>query len=205
MNRNSLNQRNAFLMKAAQLSRPAQRTLVALLSVALLVVLGTGTAEADKSKPESRPATYLVVTLQNVQVTSYNFDGSPGPSVTLDGVLHLVSQVLVADDGAPVGYTLHTNLSDASASATDGGGSFVAVGASDGIPDDCGESDPCQPSSWTLTFRLVPEKPEAGSENVRRLGLLVDLPLSTQYDPGGTLSSACIVGQNGCGVVGVVR
>lgn len=200
-----MNQRNAFLMKAAQLPRPAQRTLVALLSVALLVVLGTGTAEADKSKPESRPATYLVVTLQNVQVTSYNFDGSPGPSVTLDGVLHLVSQVLVADDGAPVGYTLHTNLSDASASATDGGGSFVAVGASDGIPDDCGESDSCQPSSWILTFRLVPEKPEAGSENVRRLGLLVDLPLSTQYDPGGTLSSACIVGQNGCGVVGVVR
>jgi hypothetical protein len=80
----------------------------------------------------------------------------------------------------------------------------VAVGASDGLTDGCGEIDPCQLSSWTLTFRLVPDKPEAGSENVRRLGLIVDLPISTAYDQDGTLLGACVTGQNGCGVVGVV-
>lgn len=207
MNRDSISRPSAPSNDVAQRWRRLSpyRTVAALLSVALVLTLfGAGSAEAGTSKPKSKPASYLVVTLENVQVSSYNFDGSPGPSVTLDGVLHLVSQVLVADDGLPVGYTLHTNLSDASAVTADGAGSFVAVGASDGLPDECGAVDPCQPSSWTLTFRLVPDKPEAGSENVRRLGLLVDLPISTAYDRDGTLVGACVTGQNGCGMVGVV-
>jgi hypothetical protein len=86
---------------------------------------------------------------------------------------------------------LYSNLSDATALSVDGSASFVAVGASDGIPTEC-EPNTCAPAFWTFTFRLIPQ----GSG--RQPSLLFDLTVSTQYDANGALVDACIVGEEGC-------
>jgi hypothetical protein len=164
----------------------------ALLVAALLTaaMLGAGAAQADKDKPKEQPAESLSLNFAKLQQT-YQAQ-APGPSVVMQGVLHLVSQALLSQDGTPVGFTLHGNLADAFAISADGTQSYVAVGA-DGIPDECSDSEPCLPAFWTLTFRLVPQ----GSGP--RSSLFFDLLVIPQYDAFGTLLSACVVGQDGCG------
>jgi hypothetical protein len=165
----------------------------ALLVVVVLTaaVLGTGVAEADKAKPKPQPAVSESVSLNFQKIETVYRDQTPGPSVVMQGVLHLVSQALLSQDGVPVGFTLHGNLADAFATTIDGAQSYVAVGA-DGIPAECDESQPCVPPFWTLMFRLVP----AGSGP--QPSLLFFLTVNTLYDANGTLVSACVVGQEGC-------
>jgi len=172
-------------------SGKAKALLVAVVLTA--AVLGTGAAEADKAKPKPKPEPAVTETVTLVYgAVEYSYSSeAPGPSVVVQGVLHLVSQALVSQDGTPVGFTLHGNLADAFAVTVDGAQSFVAVGA-DGIPAECGESEACLPAFWTLTFRLVPQ---GGGP---RSSLFFDLTVIPQYDANGTLLSACLVGQEGC-------
>jgi hypothetical protein len=170
-------------------SGKAKALLVAVVLAA--AVLGTGAAEADKAKPKPEPAVTESVTFNFAKVEVVYLDQTPGPSVVMQGVLHLVSQALLSQDGAPVGFTLHGNLADAFATTIDGAQSYVAVGA-DGIPAECDESEPCVPPFWTLMFRLVPMGSGPGSS------LFFDLTVIPQYDADGTLLGACLVGQDGC-------
>jgi len=178
--------------KAAGLER-SRGNAKALLIAALLTaaMLGAGAAQADKDKPKEQPAESVSLNFTKVEKTYQSQTQAPGPSVVMQGILHLVSQALVAQNGTPVGFTLHGNLADAFAVSLDGNQSYVAVGA-DGIPDECSDSEPCLPAFWTLTFRLVPQ----GSGP--RSSLLFDLTVIPQYDANGTLLSACVVGQDGC-------
>jgi hypothetical protein len=172
-------------------SGKAKALLVAVVMAAF--TLGSGAADADKAKPKPKPepaVTESVTFVYGALEVTY-LDQTPGPSVVMQGVLHIVSQALLSQDGTPVGFTLHGNLADAFAATVDGAQSFVAVGA-DGIPAECNESEPCLPAFWTLTFRLVPQGP--GS----RSSLFFDLTVIPQYDANGTLLSACLVGQDGC-------
>ena len=164
----------------------AKALLVAVLLTAAMLVAGA--AEADKAKPEPRPAETVTINFQKIEFTYQN---QTTPSTVLQGVLHLVSKALLSQDGTPVGFTLHGNLADASATSIDGAQSYVAVGA-DGMPAECDPSAPCAPPFWTLTFRLVP----IGSGH--RSSLYFDLTVIPQYDANGTLLSACLVGQDGC-------
>jgi len=160
----------------------------ALLAAVVLTaaMLGAGAAEADNPKPEPKPAETVTIKFDKIE-----YDLTAGPSIVLQGLLHLVSKALLSQDGAPVGFTLHGNLADASAVTTDGSQSYVAVGA-DGMPAECDPSEPCAPPFWTLTFRLVPMGSSHGSS------LYFDLTVIPQYDANGTLLSACVVGQDGC-------
>lgn len=121
---------------------------------------------------------------------TYRIDSSKGPDVAVAGTLHVTSQVLVAADGTPIGFTLHTNLSDGSALNVDGT-SRMRRWASDGIPVEC-QPTACPPPAWTLTFRLMPQ----GS--ALRSSFLFDMTLITQYGPDGNLLKACLAGQDGC-------
>jgi len=151
-------------------------------------MLGAAAAEADNTKPE--PTTESVtISFEKLKI-EYK-DQTSGPSIVLQGVLHLVSKALLSQAGTPVGFTLHGNLADASAVSDDGSQSYVAVGA-DGMPAECDPSAPCAPPFWTLTFRLVPVGSGQGSS------LYFDLTVIPQYDADGTLLSACLVGQDGC-------
>ncbi|HEY2862527.1 MAG TPA: hypothetical protein VGK37_02750 [Casimicrobiaceae bacterium] len=163
----------------------------ALLAAVVLTaaMLGAGIAEADNTKPEPKPAES--VTLNFGKLTIEYENQTSGPSIVLQGVLHLVSKALLSQAGAPVGFTLHGNLADASAASADGSQSYVAIGA-DGMPAECDPSAPCAPPFWTLTFRLVPVGSGHGSS------LYFDLTVIPQYDANGTLLSACLVGQDGC-------
>jgi len=184
-------------MTTARTSLIKSLAILVSITIALLV---SGAVQADpKPKPKPQPDTPTeTVTLNFSKVDfSYKIDGSPGPSVSLEGVLHLGSKVLLSDDGEPIGFRLHGNLSDASALSGDGTTSFVAVGAADGIPTEC-EAEACAPPFWTFTFRLIPQ----GSE--LRPSLLFDLTVSTQYDQNGALLNVCVLGEEGCDV-GVVR
>jgi len=158
-----------------------------LLAVVLTAaMLGAGAAKADKAKPEPKPAEQVTIPFQKIE-----WEQTSGPSIVIQGVLHLVSKALLSQDGTPVGFTLHGNLADASAVSADGSQSYVAVGA-DGMPAECDPSAPCAPPFWTLTFRLVPIGAGHGSS------LYFDLTVIPQYDANGTLLSACLVGQDGC-------
>jgi len=165
----------------------AKALLVAVVVTAAM--LGAGAAEADNTKPEPTPAETVTLNFKKLQI---EYQGqTTGPSIVLQGVLHLVSKALLSQDGAPVGFTLHGNLADASAVTADGSQSYVAVGA-DGMPAECDPSAPCAPPFWTLSFRLVPIGSGHGSS------LYFDLTVIPQYDVNGTLLSACVVGQDGC-------
>jgi hypothetical protein len=171
---------------------PKLQSLLVALSM-IVVVLGTGAARADDPKPKPKsdtPTESLSLNFTRIEFSTKTIDGSPGQTVVLDGLLHLVSQTLLSDDGVPTGFTLHANL--AKAFSAEVGGSFVAVGSSEGIPDECLQSAACPPPSWTFTFRLIPRG--AGS----RPSLLFDLTVRTQYDADGKLTNACIAGQEGC-------
>ena len=159
----------------------------ALLVAALLTaaMLGAGVAEADNAKPEPKPAESVTLNFEKLKIEYKD------QTIVLQGVLHLVSKALLSQAGAPVGFTLHGNLADASAASADGSQSYVAVGA-DGMPAECDPSAPCAPPFWTLTFRLVPVGSGHGSS------LYFDLTVIPQYDANGTLLSACLVGQDGC-------
>ena len=101
---------------------------------------------------------------------------------------------MLDDGGTPIGFRLQTNLWDTFASDVNGTDAYVAVGSSDGVPQaDCPE--PCLPPFWTLTFRLVPMGPAGQS------GLQFVLTVYTVYEPDGSLLSACVGGQDGCGVI----
>jgi hypothetical protein len=165
----------------------------AILALMIIASFGISAAQADNPKPKPKPDTpteVITLTFGKLEVT-YRVDGSPGPNVNLEGVLHLGSKVLLSDDGVPIGFRLHGNLSDASALSADGATSFEAVGASDGVPDEC-EPEACAPPFWTFTFRLIPKGSGLQSS------LLFDLTLSTQYDAKGTLTSVCVVGEENC-------
>lgn len=165
----------------------AKALLVAVVMTAAM--LGAGAAEADNPKPEPTPTETVTINFQKIKIEY--LDQTSGPSIVLQGVLHLVSKALLSQDGTPVGFTLHGNLADASAVTADGSQSYVAVGA-DGMPAECDPSAPCAPQFWTLTFRLVPIGSGHGSS------LYFDLTVIPQYDANGTLLSACLVGQDGC-------
>lgn len=177
-------------MTAVRTSNIKSFTIVASMIIALV---GIGAAQADNPKPKPKPDTpteTIKFDFSKIEFT-YRVDGSPGPVVNLQGVLHLGSKVLVSDNGVPAGFRLHGNLSDASALSTDGLASFEAVGASDGIPTEC-EPEACAPPFWTFTFRLIPQ----GSG--LQPSLLFDLTVSTEYDANGSLKNACVVGQQDC-------
>ena len=165
-------------------SGKAKALLVAVVLTAAM--LGAGAADADNPKPEPKPAETVTIKFDKIE-----YDLTGGPSIVLQGLLHLVSKALLSQDGTPVGFTLHGNLADATAVAADGSQSYIAVGA-DGMPAECDPSAPCAPPFWTLTFRLVPMGSSHGSS------LYFDLTVIPQYDANGTLLSACLVGQDGC-------
>lgn len=167
------------------------KTWAILLSVVLAAVVGAGVARAGDSKPKAQPATTENLSFNFTKVETSYSEGSPGPSVSLTGLLHLVSQTLLSEDGTPAGFILHTNLSDAFASSVDGTQSFVAVGASGAIPAEC-EPESCPPPFWTVTFRLVPAGGALASS------LFFDLTVKTQYDAEGKLVDVCVEGQPDC-------
>ncbi|HSU43828.1 MAG TPA: hypothetical protein VLN42_06380, partial [Casimicrobiaceae bacterium] len=121
---------------------------------------------------------------------------SQGPDVAIEGTLHVASQALLSSDGTPIGFILHTNLSDAFAVSLDGVTSYVAVGSADGIPAEC-QPTACPPPFWKLTFRLLLLNSPFQSS------LLYDETLKTQYAADGTLLNVCVVGQDGCDVGGI--
>jgi hypothetical protein len=167
--------------------------LAVLVTIISVCVLGqVDIVDAAKKKPKPQPTEILVIKLVDVPTSSIQSTGSPGPDLTLNGRLHLQSQALL-DGDTPIGFRLHTNLMDAFASSADGTETYVAVGASDGIPADC--EGPCLPSSWTLTFRLVPR----GSTG--QFNLLFALIVDTVYTADGSLLTACVVGQDSCGII----
>ena len=165
----------------------AKTMLVAVVMTAAM--LGTGAAQADNPKPEPTPTEQVTLAFEKFKV-EYK-DQTSGPSIVLQGLLHLVSKALLSQNGTPVGFTLHGNLADASAVTVDGSQSYIAVGA-DGMPAECDPATPCAPPFWTLTFRLAPIGSGHGSS------LYFDLMVIPQYDANGTLLSACVVGQDGC-------
>jgi hypothetical protein len=167
------------------------KPLLVLGSVLTSIVLGTGGAAADESKPKVTPAQSVSLEFKKIEF-SYKTDGSPGPSVIVSGAVHLVSQALISENGVPIGFTLHSNLANVGATSTDGAESYVAAGTSDAIPAECGESDACAPPFWVLTFRLIPEG------LTPRPSLFFDVTVITQYADDGTLVNACIVEQQGC-------
>jgi hypothetical protein len=171
--------------------RKAKRLVVPVSAVLMSMVLGIAPVQADKAKPTVLPAENAGIHFAKVEFSTSQVDGSPGPKVNLDGVLHLLSQTFVSPEGVPVGFTLHTNLADARATSVDGAESYLGVGASDGIPAEC-QPEACAPPFWMLTFRLVPE----GA--VLQPSLVFNLTVKTQYDADGTLASACVVGEDGC-------
>ena len=181
---------NAECMTAARTSNIKSFAVLAAMMIALF---GIGAAYADSPKPKPKsdtPTEVVTLTFGKLEIT-YKVDGSPGPDVNLEGVLHLGSKVLMSDDSVPTGFRLHGNLSDASALSADGITSFEAVGASNGIPTEC-EPEACAPPPfWTFTFRLIPKGSGQPS-------LLFDLTLSTQYDGNGTLTNVCVVGEENC-------
>jgi hypothetical protein len=168
------------------------RNALSILTLALMAtVFATRHAEADSPKPKETPTEVIVINFGKLE-TTYKVDGSKGPDIAVQGTLHIASQALLAGDGTPIGFTLHTNLSDAFAANVDGAASYVAVTASDGIPAEC-RSSTCAPPFWTLTFRLMP------NGAVLQPSLLFDVILVTDYAAGGTLLNACVAGEEGCG------
>jgi hypothetical protein len=149
-------------------------------------------AYADTPKPKETPTENVSLNFSKIEVT-YRIDGSQGPGVAIEGTLHVASQALLLSDGTPIGFTLHTNVSDAFAGSLDGATSYVAVGASEGIPAEC-QPTACSPPFWKLTFRLLPVNSALQST------LLFDETLKTQYATDGTLSKVCVVGQDGCDI-----
>lgn len=167
---------------------PSAARFTVLLSLAIILTAAGG-ARADDKKPKPQPAVSENVSLNFGQIKTEYSNGAPGPSVSVTGVLHLVSQSRLSADGTPVAFTLHANVSDTDATSADGT-PFVAVGA-EAIPAEC-ESTPCSPSFWTLTFRLVPESANMQSS------LFFALTIHTDYDAMGGLTDACVVGQVDC-------
>jgi len=152
-----------------------------------LTTIASATPVAYADSPKATEAVSL--NFSKIEHT-YTTNGAQGTDVAVSGTLHIVSQTLLSS-GALVGFILHTNLSDAAAVSVDGATSYVAVGASDGIPAEC-QPTACAPSFWTLTFRLVP------LDRSRQSSLLFDETLKTQYAADGSLASVCVVGEDGC-------
>lgn len=165
------------------------RMIVSVLAAAICAV---GPAQADTPKPKETPTEVIVINFGKLE-TTYRVDGSKGPDIAVQGVLHIASHALLSSDGTPVGFTLRSNLSDAFAANVDGTESYVAVSASDGIPAEC-QPNGCAPSFWALTFRLVAQ------DAALKPSLLFDLMLKTQYAADGTLVNACIAGQQDCDI-----
>ena len=168
------------------------KQLAVLLSL-VISVTAFGVAQADDKKPKPQPASTENVSLNFTQFKTENSAGAPGPSVSLNGVLHLVSQTLLSADGTPFAFALHADISDTAASSADGAQSFVAVGAF-AIPAEC-QTQSCPPPFWTVTFRLVPQGTALPSS------LFFDLIVNTQYDANGNLTGACVAGQPDCGII----
>ena len=164
--------------------------LVGITSLCLLAEVDV--VEAGRKKPKPQLTEIVVIKVVDIPVSTLQRNGSPGPDLILNGRLHLRSQVLL-DGETPIGVRLNTNLMDAFASSADGRETYVAVGASDGIPADC--ADPCLPPSWTVTFRLVP-RGSTGQSN-----LLFALTVETVYAADGSLLTACVFGQNSCDII----
>jgi hypothetical protein len=169
------------------------KTLAVLSLTFLTAVAGTGISRADDSKPKAQPAVTENISLNFTKLETSYREGAPGPSISLTGILHLVSRTLVSDDGTPVGFILEPNQSDGVAAGIDGVQSFVAVGASGAIPAEC-EPESCPPPFWVQTFRLVPTV----SEGALAPSLFFDLTLKTEYDANGRLVNACLAGLPDC-------
>jgi hypothetical protein len=148
-------------------------------------------AYADSPKPKETPTEVLSLDFSKITIT-YRIDGTQGPDIAIHGTLHIASHAVQSSGGDPIGFTLHTNLSDSFAASLDGATSYVAVGASEGIPAEC-QPTACPPPFWKLTFRLV-------SPNSAQPSLLFDQTLNTQYAADGTLLTVCVVGQDGCDI-----
>jgi hypothetical protein len=168
------------------------RVTVVVCAAVMAMLLTSDRADAGKRKPKPSSSDFIIIKMQDVSVSSLSRTRIPGPDVTLSGDLHLVSQALVAPEGTLAGFRLHTNLAGVSASSDTT--TYVAVGAGDAIPSDCGP-EPCQPSTWAVTFRLVPNQGSGGES------LLFDLVVVTEYDADGSLVGACVIGQDGCGTI----
>jgi len=180
------------ILNSQFVSRKALPVLVCALTT---IAFATHAAKADSPKPKETPTETVSLTFSKNQI-SYSVDGSQGPGVVVEGTLHLASQALLSSDGTVIGFTLRANVSDAFAESLDGATSYVAVGASEGIPAEC-QPTACPPPFWTLTFRLVPLNSALHSS------LLFDETLKTRYAPDGTLASVCVVGQDDCDTGGI--
>ena len=166
-----------------------RKALLVLVWTLTTIASGTRVAHADSPKPKETPTEVVVLTFGKVE-TTYMIDGAQGPDVAIEGTLHIASQALLSSGGTPMGFPLHANLSDSFAASLDGATSYVAVGASEGIPAEC-QPTACPPPFWKLTFRLM-------SVNSAQPSLLFDETLNTLYAADGTLLKACVVGQEGC-------
>jgi len=173
--------------------RPFEMRKVLLVLVWALTTIASATriAHADSPKPKETPTEVISLDFSKIAIT-YRIDGSQGPDVAVEGTLHIASHALLSSGGTPIGFTLHTNVSDSFAVSLDGATSYVAVSASEGIPAEC-QPTACPPPFWKLTFRLM-------SMNSAQPSLLFDETLNTQYAADGTLLKVCIVGQEGCDI-----
>ena len=89
------------------------RNALSILTLALMaMVFATRHADADSPKPKETPTEVIVINFGKLE-TTYKVDGSKGPDITVQGTLHIASKALLSGDGTPIGFTLHTNLSDA--------------------------------------------------------------------------------------------
>ena len=167
--------------------------LLGMLSLLLISMTVCNVAQADDKKPKPQPAVTENVSLNFTKIQTEFVNGGPGPLVSLNGVLHLVSQTLLLADGTPFAFTLHGDISDATAGSADAAQSFVAVGTF-AVPVEC-EPLSCPPPSWIVTVRLVPQG------TASRSSLFFDLTVNTQYDATGTLMSACVAGQPDCEII----
>src|SRR5690348_8792298 len=95
------------------------KTLAVLSLTFLTAVAGTDISRADDCKPKAQPAATENINVNFTKLETSYREGSPGPSISLTGILHLVSRTLVSDDGTPVGFILDTNLSDGVAAGID--------------------------------------------------------------------------------------
>ena len=173
-------------------------SLIALvLSCGVLLLASTGIASADKKPlPKPQPKEHLVITIEDVIITSTHVDGST-ERFDLDGRLHLASQVILNSQGEATEFRLHANLMNASGTSLV---SEESVQANGSIELSFIPTEPCTPAEcvvpvWQLSFPDVVKQPPPGPPfvPVPYPNLVFTLQVSTSFDSAGALTSASLV------------
>jgi hypothetical protein len=167
---------------------------VLLLSCAALLPAGIAVAE-KKPPPKPKPTDFLVITMENVIITSTNQDGST-ETFELDGRLHLATRVTLNAEGDATEFRLHANLMDAfGTSQLDG----ERVPANGGVELTFAPTDPCIPGAcelpvWNVTFPDVVKTPSSPPGlPIPYPNLNFSLRIATTFDTEGGLTDATLV------------